>query len=98
MTSPSTAAQIFPLLTRYKIPDNVAPKIAPVKANGGIPITVIRIKPIAKAQRNEYQGPIKTAIVILIRCAIGHIPSTRKMGEMTTPTATIIEKKTKLNK
>lgn len=76
------------------MPDSVAPKIAPVKASGGIPIVIIRIRPIAKAHKNAYQGPIKTAIVMLIRCAIGHMPSTRKIGEITTPTATIIAKKT----
>ena len=32
--------------------------------------------------------------VTLIRWAMGHIPSTRIMGEMTTPRATIIERNT----
>ena len=34
---------------------------------------------------------------MLIRCAVGHIPSIRKMGEITTPIATIIARNTMRN-
>ena len=77
------------------MPDRKAPKTAPVKASGGIPISDIRITPIATAQASEYHGPRKTAHVTFTKCCIGANPSTRSKGEITTPTATIIAKKTK---
>ena len=85
MISPMTAAQIFPCDARYKIPDKAAPKIAPVRASGGIPMTTMRIIPMRTATVKAYHGPNNTAAVMLMRCAIGHIPSIRKIGEMTTP-------------
>jgi hypothetical protein len=90
MTSPKNAKIIFPFDTRYKMPDSAAPNTAPVSASGGMPINAMRISPIANAHRNAYHGPNKTAQVTLIKCAIGHIPSIRSNGEITTPTATII--------
>ena len=53
--------------------------------------------PIMQAHSREYHGPINTEQVILIRCAVGHIPSIRKMGEITTPIATIIARNTMRN-
>ena len=50
----------------------------------------MRITPIIVAQSREYHGPISTEHTILIRCAVGHIPSIRRIGEITTPIATII--------
>ena len=47
----------------------------------------IRMMPIKAAQSREYHGPSSTEQIILIRCAIGHIPSTRRIGEIITPTA-----------
>ena len=47
-----------------------------------------------QAQSREYQGPINTEQVMLIRCAVGHIPSIRRIGEITTPMATIIARNT----
>ena len=41
--------------------------------------------PIRVAQSREYQGPMNTEQAMLMRCAMGHIPSMRRMGEMTTP-------------
>ena len=67
-----------------------APNTAPVRASGGIPINSIRITPIIVAQSREYHGPISTEQTILIRCAVGHIPSIRRIGGITTPIATII--------
>lgn len=43
--------------------------------------------PIRVAQSREYQGPMNTEQAMLMRCAMGHIPSMRRMGEMTTPMA-----------
>ena len=90
MISPITAAIILPFESLYKIPERAAPNTAPVSASGGIPIVAILMTPIKTAHVNEYTGPINTAHVILIRCAIGHIPSTRRIGEITTPSATNI--------
>ena len=42
------------------------------------------------AQRREYHGHIRTEHTILTRCAVGHIPSILRIGEITTPIATII--------
>lgn len=95
--SPNTAQMILPLEARYNTPDKKAPNTAPVSAKGGIPIKVIRITPIMQAHSKEYHGPISTEQVILIRCAVGHIPSIRKMGEITTPIATIIARNTMRN-
>ena len=53
--------------------------------------------PIMQAHSREYHGPINTEQVMLIRCAVGHIPSIRKMGEITTPIATIIARNTMRN-
>ena len=50
-----------------------------------------------QAHSREYHGPINTEQVMLIRCAVGHIPSIRKMGEITTPIATIIARNTMRN-
>ena len=71
-----------------------APNTAPVSANGGIPIVIILIIPISVAQRSEYHGPKNTEHTILIKCAIGHIPSTLRIGEITTPSATSIDNTT----
>ena len=98
MTSPSTAQINFPLDILQNTPDKNAPNTAPVKANGGIPMVSIRITPISTAQSREYHGPKKTEHTILIKCAIGHIPSTRNSGEITTPSATSIERTTIFNK
>jgi len=54
--------------------------------------------PMSIAHRRDHQGPSSTAQTILMRCAIGHIPSMRRMGEITTPTATNIAKNTCLSK
>ena len=43
--------------------------------------------PIKVAQSREYQGPMNTEQAMLMRWAMGHIPSMRRMGEMTTPMA-----------
>ena len=53
--------------------------------------------PIMQAHSREYHGPINTEQVMLIRCAVGHMPSIRKMGEITTPIATIIARNTMRN-
>ena len=50
-----------------------------------------------QAHSREYHGPINTEQVMLIRCAVGHMPSIRKMGEITTPIATIIARNTMRN-
>ena len=50
-------------------------------------MVAIRIMPTRVAQSKEYQGPRNTEQTILMKCAIGHIPSTRRMGEITTPRA-----------
>lgn len=50
-----------------------------------------------QAHSREYHGPINTEQVMLIRCAVGHIPSIRKMGEITIPIATIIARNTMRN-
>ena len=50
-----------------------------------------------QAHSREYHGPINTEQVMLIRCAVVHIPSIRKMGEITTPIATIIARNTMRN-
>ncbi len=60
-------------------------------------MNIMRITPIMQAQSKEYHGPINTEQVMLIRCAVGHIPSIRRMGEITTPIATIIAKNTMRN-
>ena len=65
-----------------------------MSAKGGIPIQVMRMMPMARAHTKAYQGPSMTAQVTLIKCAMGHIPSTRRMGEMTTPRAVIMARKT----
>jgi hypothetical protein len=73
------AWEIFPhdlfraYFTRFSIEnaDRKAPKTAPVKASGGIPISDIRITPIATAQASEYHGPRKTAHVTFTKCCIG---------------------------
>lgn len=57
----------------------------------------MRMTPIMQAHSREYHGPINTEQVMLIRCAVGHIPSIRKMGEITTPIATIIARNTMRN-
>ena len=90
ITSPIIAQINFPLDTLYKTPEKNAPKTAPVKAKGGIPIKNILITPINIAQSSEYQGPRITEHRMLIKWAIGHIPSIRRIGEITTPIATII--------
>ena len=70
-------------------------KTAPVRARGGI-----YCRPTAdntdggKSAGQSIPGPQHAAQVTLIRWAMGHIPSTRRMGEMTTPRATIIERNT----
>ena len=50
----------------------------------------MRMTPIMQAHSREYHGPISTEQTILIRCAVGHIPSIRRIGDITTPIATII--------
>ena len=39
------------------------------------------------AQSNVYQGPTNTAQITLIKCCIGAIPGTRKIGDRTNPKA-----------
>ena len=58
-------------------------------------MTVIRMMPIRVAHRREYQGPSITEQVMLIRWAMGHMPSTRRMGEITTPRPIIMDKNTR---
>ena len=53
--------------------------------------------PMRVAQSNEYHGPRSTEQTMFIRCAVGHIPSILRMGEMTTPMATIMASMTILN-
>lgn len=72
--------------------------MAPVSAKGGMPRNSIRMMPMSIAHRRDHQGPSSTAQTILMRCAIGHIPSMRRMGEITTPMATNIAKNTCLSK
>ena len=61
------------------------------KSSGGMPISAMRIMPISVAHSSEYHGPSSTEHTMLIKCAMGHIPSTRSIGEMTTPRATSME-------
>ena len=95
MTSPSTAARMRPPDARYRIPDSAAPKTAPVSASGGMPMSTMRMMPMSVAQSREYHGPMKTEQMILIRCAMGHMPSMRRMGEITTPSPIIIARNTR---
>ena len=53
--------------------------------------------PMRVAQSNEYHGPRSTEQTMFIRCAVGHIPSILRIGEMTTPMATIMASMTILN-
>ncbi len=53
--------------------------------------------PMRVAQSNEYHGPRSTEQTMFIRCAVGHIPSILRMGEMTTPMATIMASMTILS-
>ena len=55
----------------------------------------MRMTPMVQAHTKEYTGPSSTAHTMLIRWAVGHMPSTRRMGEMTTPTATSIASTTR---
>ena len=55
------------------------------------------MSPMRVAQRSEYHGPRSTEQTMFIRCAVGHIPSILRMGEMTTPMATIMASMTILN-
>ena len=71
--------------------------MAPVSASGGIPINIMRMIPMRVAQSNEYHGPRSTEQTMFIRCAVGHIPSILRIGEMTTPMATIMASMTILN-
>ena len=48
-------------------------------------MVAIRMIPMRVAAVNASIGPSSTAPVILIRCAMGHIPSMRSIGEITTP-------------
>ena len=94
MISPATAAQMRPRDAWYSTPESAAPKTAPVSASGGMPISVMRMTPMSAAQRKACRGPRKTAHTILMRCAMGHMPSMRRIGDMTTPSPTIMAKKT----
>lgn len=58
-------------------------------------IGIIRMMPIKVAHKREYQGPSITEQVMLIRWAMGHMPSTRRMGEITTPRPIIMDKNTR---
>lgn len=71
--------------------------MAPVSASGGIPINIMRMIPMRVAQSNEYHGPRSTEQTMFIRCAVGHIPSILRIGEMTTPMATIMASMTILS-
>ena len=42
------------------------------------------------AHRREYHGPRSTEQTMLIKCAVGHMPSILRIGEITTPMATIM--------
>lgn len=53
--------------------------------------------PMRVAQSSEYHGPRSTEQTMFIRCAVGHIPSILRMGEMTTPMATIMASMTILS-
>ena len=53
--------------------------------------------PMRVAQRSGYHGPRSTEQTMFIRCAVGHIPSILRMGEMTTPMATIMASMTILS-
>ena len=46
---------------------------------------------------SEYHGPRSTEQTMFIRCAVGHIPSILRIGEMTTPMATIMASMTILS-
>ena len=72
-------------------PERNAPNTAPVSAIGGMPMVSIRIMPISVAHKSEYHGPNNTEHTILIKCAIGHIPSTLSIGDIITPSAISIE-------
>ena len=54
-------------------------------------MVAMRMMPISVAQSSEYHGPRKTEQTMLMKCAMGHIPSTRRMGEITTPSAMSME-------
>ena len=87
MTSPSTAQISFPFGSTIEYPGEKRTKDSACECQRRIPIKDIRMIPIKVAQSREYQGPMNTEQAMLMRWAMGHIPSMRRMGEMTTPMA-----------